>query len=385
MVGRIGPVCREFLISNICSTIAGMKELITLISRYIVLWLRLLLPGGLRAIVYENIILRHQLITLSGGQKRAPRLTFFDKITLGLFTTMVSAKRLARIAIILKPATLLKFHNALVARKYRLLFSNKSSRKAGPKGPEEAVINLILEMKQRNPSYGYRRIAMQISNIFGVVVDKDVVRRVLGKHYKYDPKNTGPSWLTFVGHMKDSLWSIDLFRAESIHLKTHWVMVVMDQFSRRIIGFAVQQGNICGATLCCMFNQIISKKALPNYLSSDNDPLFKFQRWQANLRILDIEEIKSVPHVPTSHPFVERLIGAIRRELLDNIFFWNTTDLQNKLKLFQCYYNEERCHNGIDGLVPLQKAEGESGAAISINHYRWEKHCRGLFQLPIVA
>ena len=71
--------------------------------------------------------------------------------------------------------------------------------------------------------------------------------------------------------------------------------------------------------------------------------------------------------------------------VLDNIFFWNTTDLQNKLKLFQCYYNEERCHNGIDGLVPLQKAEGESGAAISINHYRWEKHCRGLFQLPIVA
>ena len=363
-----------------------MKKLIALISSYIVVWLRLQSPGGVRAIVSENIILRHQLITLSRGQKRVPRLTFFDKVTFGILTTMVSAKRLTRIAIILKPATLLKLHKALVDRKYSLLFSNKSSRKPGPKGPEQAVINLILEMKQRNPSYGYRRIAMQISNIFGIELDKDVVRRVLSKHYKKNtPKSTGPSWLAFIGHMKDSLWSIDLFCSESIHLKTHWIMVVMDQFSRRIIGFSVQQGNLCGTTLCCMFNQVISKKTLPKYLSSDNDPLFKFQRWQANLRILDIEEIKSVPHVPTSHPFVERLIGTIRRELLDNMFFWNTTDLQNKLKLFQCYYNEERCHHGIDGITPIQKAEEKSDTVISINQYRWEKHCRGLFELPVAA
>ncbi|MCX7119016.1 MAG: integrase core domain-containing protein [Gammaproteobacteria bacterium] len=95
--------------------------------------------------------------------------------------------------------------------------------------------------------------------------------------------------------------------------------------------------------------------------------------------------MKSVPHVPTSHPFVERLIGTIRRELLDNMFFWHTTDLQNKLNLFQRYYNEKRCHHGIDGITPLQKATEKSGAVISINHYRWEKHCRGLFELPIAA
>jgi putative transposase len=51
-------------------------------------------------------------------------------------------------------------------------------------------------MKQRNPSYGYRRIAMQISNAFGIPIDKDIVRRVLSKHYKNIPYDTGPSWLT---------------------------------------------------------------------------------------------------------------------------------------------------------------------------------------------
>ncbi len=52
--------------------------------------------------------------------------------------------------------------------------------------------------------------------------------------------NAGPSWLTLLGHSKDSLWSLDLFPTESILLKSHWVLIVMDQFSRRLIGFAVQ-------------------------------------------------------------------------------------------------------------------------------------------------
>ncbi len=360
-------------------------KLIAFIFSYIVLCLRLLSPGGIRAIAAENMVLRQQLITLSRNQKRGPRLTFFEKITFGLFTSMISAKRLTRIAILLKPATLLKFHKALVNRKYRLLFSNKSSKKPGPKGPDEKIVSLIIEMKQRNPSYGYRRIAMQIADAFGIVLDKDVVRRVLSKHYKNDPKDTGPSWLTFIGHMKDSLWSIDLFRSESIHLKTHWIMVVMDQFTRRIIGFSTHGGDVTGNDLCCMFNKIITKKLLPNYLSSDNDPLFQFYRWKANLRILDIEEIKSVPYVPTSHPFIERLIGSVRQEILDKTFYWNAYDLQNKLELFQNYYNEERCHHGIDGITPLNKADEPSSTVVSFDNYRWKKHCQGLFELPIAA
>ena len=110
-------------------------------------------------------------------------------------------------------------------------------------------------MKRRNPRYGYRRIAMQITLAFGIEIDKDSVRRILNQHNKNNPPdNTGPSWLTFIGHMKDSLWSLDLFRVESIHLKSHWVMLVMDQFTRRIIGFAVHRGDPTGIDICCLFN-----------------------------------------------------------------------------------------------------------------------------------
>jgi hypothetical protein len=54
--------------------------------------------------------------------------------------------------------------------------------------------------------------------------------------------------------MKDSRWSLDLFRCESIALRTHWILVVMDQFTRRIIGFGVHVGNVDGISLCRMFN-----------------------------------------------------------------------------------------------------------------------------------
>jgi len=88
-------------------------------------------------------------------------------------------------------------------------------------------------MKRRNPGFGYHRIADQLSLIFDIEIDKDVLRRVLANHYRPEPGSRGPSWLTIMGHSKDSLWSMDLLRCESLILKTHWVMVVMDQCTRQ--------------------------------------------------------------------------------------------------------------------------------------------------------
>ena len=105
----------------------------------------------------------------------------------------------------------------------------------------------------------------------------------------------------------------------------------MDQFTRRIIGFGVHRGIVEGTTLCRMFQRAIRGHGLPKYLSSDHDPLYRFHQWQANLRILEVTEIKTVPYVPLSHPFVERLIGTIRRELLDRTLFWTVSDLEAKL------------------------------------------------------
>jgi putative transposase len=359
-----------------------MKDPIFLLSELLIAIARLLGPGGSRAIIAENLLLKQQLLVHSRSRQRAPNLSVRDRVLFGFWTLFLSPKRIARSAIIIKPSTLLRIHTALKTRKYRLIFSPRGGRKPGPKGPSKEVIHAIVEMKKRNPRFGCPRIAQQINLAFGLNLDKDIVRRILAIHYRPDPSSKGPSWLTMLGHAKDSLWSVDLFRCESILLKSHWVMVVMDQFTRRIIGFAVHAEHIDGPTLCRMFNNATSGQSWPKYLSSDNDPLFQYHRWKANMRVLDIEEIKSLPHVPMSHPFVERLIGSIRRELLDHTFFWTVTDLENKLRDYQCHYNQCRTHSGRNGTTPVEKT---SGKIIDINQYRWRKHCRGLFELPVAA
>ena len=103
------------------------------------------------------------------------------------------------------------------------------------------------------------------------------------------------------------------------------------------------------------------------------------------MRILEIDEIKTVPHVPLSHPFVERLIGTIRREFLDHVLFWNGRDLERKLAEFQTYYNAARVHASLDGRTPLTFAGGLPMAPADLHHVRWTSHCRDLVQLPVAA
>jgi hypothetical protein len=91
-------------------------------------------------------------------------------------------------------------------------------------------------MKRRNPRFGCVRIAQQISHTVSLDLDKDVVRRVLAQHYRPDGSScNGPSWLTFIVQARDSLWSVDLLRSESILLRS--------------------------------------------YISTDHDPMFRFHRW----------------------------------------------------------------------------------------------------------
>ena len=148
--------------------------------------------------------------------------------------------------------------------------------------------------------------------------------------------------------------------------------------------FGVHAGVLDGVALCRMFLRAIRGQGLPKYLSSDHDPLYRFHQWQANLRVLGVMEIKTVPYVPISHLFVERLIGTVRREYLDQILFWTTIDLETKLLDFQHYFNAYRTHAGLDGRLP-ETAAGGSASPIDFHSYTWRKHCRGMYQTPIAA
>lgn len=294
-----------------------MRAVFYLILDLILITFKLLRPNGRSLLLAETLMLRQQLTLVRRKSCRAPRLTSFDRFVFAITSFFISSKRLPKLSIVVAHSTVQSLHKALVARKYSILFKPKR-RKPGPKGPTPQIIELILGIKEKNPTYGIPKIALLMSKLLDKPIDEQLVRRVLRKYRSRQPPGCGASWLNSIGTAKDKLWSMDIFRCESILLRTHFVMIVMDHYTREIIGTAVVASCPTGMDVCRAFAAIKSNSSrFPDYLSTDNDPLFRYHQWQCNLRILEIEEIETVPECPWSHPFIERAIGTVRRECLD--------------------------------------------------------------------
>ncbi len=137
-----------------------MKDLLLPLLHLAVTAAKLCRPGGVRAVIAENLLLKQQLIVLRRSRQRAPNLRVDDRLLCGFGALFLSPGRIRKVAIGLRPSTLLTFHQALVRGKYRRLFSASARpKKPGPKGPSESLIRAIVELKSRNPRFGCPRIA----------------------------------------------------------------------------------------------------------------------------------------------------------------------------------------------------------------------------------
>src|SRR5215468_1535935 len=130
-----------------------MRDFAIVFVHLIVTLVRLARPGGLRSVVAESVLVRHQLLILNRGRKRAPNLHATDRIIAGLCTLFMRPARVLRSAIVVKPSTLLHLHSVLCKRKYRMLFSPGHRHRPGPKGPNKDLIEAVVAMKQRNPGW----------------------------------------------------------------------------------------------------------------------------------------------------------------------------------------------------------------------------------------
>jgi len=238
-------------------------------------------PGGVRAVMAENLLLKQQLIVLRRARRRAPNLTQSDRLLCGFWSLFLSPERIRKVRHRLPPSTLLTFHQALVRRKYRRLFSS-TSRRGSParqgrtrhsSKPSSNSSRAILG----SAVHGFARI---IAQTFGVEIDKNVVYRVLSNTIALLRAEPGLVVVVHRPHQR-RLWSVDLFRCESIVLRSYWVLVVMDQFTRRLVGIGVHCGAVTGADVCRMFNAAIHGQGAPRHLSTDHDPLFEAHRWMA--------------------------------------------------------------------------------------------------------
>ena len=112
-----------------------MKDLLPILAHLLTTLAKLLGPGGAKAIVADSLLMKQQLIVINRSRRRAPNLTIIDRLQLGFWSLFLSSHRIRQAAVILRPSTLLNFHNILKKRKYRLLYTARSKRKPGAQGP----------------------------------------------------------------------------------------------------------------------------------------------------------------------------------------------------------------------------------------------------------
>ena len=171
-----------------------MPETIELLIHFFVSAIKLLRPGGVKVVMAETIAMKQQLIVMNRGRSRSPKLITSDRFLFGILAIFIAGSRLKKIAVIIKPTTLLAFHKSLVNRKYSRLYSNKTRRIPGRKPQDQALVDLVIEMKKRNPSFGYGRISMQVFKAFGITISRFAVGRILRKNKDKLPSGNGPSW-----------------------------------------------------------------------------------------------------------------------------------------------------------------------------------------------
>jgi hypothetical protein len=150
-----------------------MKDLLPLLAHLLTTIAKLLGPGGARAVVADSLLMKQQLLVINCSRRGAPNLSALDRFLFGFWSLFLDPRCIQRAAVIIRPSTLLKFHNLLKQRKYRLLYSASRKGKPGPEGPSPELIQAIVELKQHNPRYGCPRIAQQINKVFGTDIDKD--------------------------------------------------------------------------------------------------------------------------------------------------------------------------------------------------------------------
>jgi len=149
---------------------------------------------------------------------------------------------------------------------------------------------------------------------------------------------------------------------------------------RRIVHFAVAH-HPTAEWAAQQIREAFPWDSAPRYLRRDRHRIYG-GAFTEQIATFGIERVFWAPRSPWQTAYVERVIGTIRREYLDQTLFWTAADLEDKLRLFQDYFNRQRVHSGLEGRLP---EPGEAQTPLSFASYRWRQHCRGHYQTPIAA
>jgi putative transposase len=294
-------------------------------------------------IALENLALRHQLIVLQRSAGR-PCLARWDRVLWIWLSRVWTGWRSS--LVIVQPATVLAWHR----RGFRLYWRWRSRASRVGRPPLDTELrDLIRRMARENPTWGRRRIQAELA-----LLGHQVAELTVSKYMHRTLPRPSPSWRAFlVAHAREIV-AADFFLVPTLTFRLLFVLVVLRHDRRELLHLNVT-GHPSALWTARQITEAFPEETGPRYLLRDRDALYG-DEFARRVKGLGIREVLTAPRAPWQNPFVERVIGSIRRECLDHVLILSEAHLRRLLRAYGAYYNTTRPHQSLDNNSPQPRA-----------------------------
>ncbi len=320
-------------------------------------------------LVLENLALRQQLSIMKQSIQR-PQIRGIDRLFWILLSRIWSNWRDA--LVVVKPETVIRWH-----KKGFKLFWKFKSRPKRPGRPQisREIRDLVRRMAKANPLWGAPRIHGEILKL-GIEISERTVSNLISFRRVKPPSQT---WRTFLKNHTAKMVSIDFFTVPTATFRILFVLVILSHSRRKIVHFNVTTN----PTVEWTAQQIVEAfpwDSAPKYLLRDRDSVYGAY-FSNRLKNIGIKEVATAPRSPWQNPFVERLIGSIRRDCLDHVIVLSESHLKRILSSYFTYYHHDRTHYGLGKDTPVERSiqpmPAKAGKLIELSkvgglHHRYE-------------
>jgi putative transposase len=315
----------------------------------------------------ENMALRHQLAVYQHTIKR-PKLRSSDRLFWIWLSRLWPGWQQALAFV--QPRTVIAWQKKRFREYWRQL---SQSGKSGRPAIATEVRDLIHDMWRADPLWGAPRIVGELRKL-GITVAKSTVEKYRPKHRK----PSSPTWKAFLNNHVTDIVACDFFTVPTASFKVLFVFILLAHERRRIVHFNITEHPTAQWTS----QQIVEAfpwETAPRYLLLDRDAIYSVAFHQ-RIKHMGIEEVKIAPRSPWQNPYCERVIGSIRRDVLDHVIVLNARHLRRMLSAYFAYYHRFRTHLSLAMDCPHPRAvqPPETGGVIALPevgglHHHYER------------
>ena len=290
----------------------------------------------------EILVLRHQLNILHRRTPRRPWLSNADRLTFVWLYRLCPA--VADAVTIVRPETIIRWHRG----GFRAFWRWKSRSRGGRPAIPKEIRDLIREMSRDNWLWGAPRIHGELLKL-GIEIAESAVAKCMIK----GSRRPGQGWSTFLHNHADGIAATDLFVVPTVGFKLLYCLLILGHGRRQLIHHAVT----AHPTAEWVARQIVEAfpwDEAPRYLVRDHDAVYGLVV-KRRLRALGIRDRPTAPRLPWQNPYVERLIGSVRRDCTDHVIVFGATHLHRIMSAYATYYNQARTHLSLGKDAPVNR------------------------------